>query len=120
MLRQYLKESFRLLRLVLLKPLTLAEEADRLSRKERRLILLKVLPVSLALALGILGVSVAVVRHTSDWFVILVITLNIVLFAGLGLGQVFALFLGLGSGSNIALVLALEHSAFRLMHSRHR
>lgn len=100
MLGQYFKESFHLLHLVLFKPLTLAEETDQLSRKERLLIPLKILPVSLALALGMLEVHTTVVRHTSDWFAILATTLTIVLFAGLLVGQVVGLLVALLTGPN--------------------
>ena len=108
MLRRYFKESFHLLHLVLFKPLTLAEETDQLSRKERLLIPLKILPVSLALALGMLEVHATVVRHTSDWFAILVTTLTIVLFAGLLVGQAVGLLVVLITGPNSGLALRLS------------
>lgn len=108
MLGQYFREAFHLLHLVFLKPLTLAKEAGRLSRRERLLIPLKILPVSLVLVLGLLEVHAAVVGHSFEWFAILVTTLTIVLLAGLLVGQVVGLLVALITGPNSGLALMLS------------
>lgn len=100
MLGRYFGETFHLLHLVFLKPLTLAEEMGRLSRKERLLILLKILPVSLVLVLVMLEVHAAVVGHFFDWFAAFILVLLSVLLGVLLVG----LFVGmLGKWSGILL-----------------
>lgn len=106
MLGQYFREAFHLLHLVFLKPLTLAKEAGRLSRRERLLIPLKILPVSLVLVLGLLEVHAAVVGHSFEWFAAFILTLLSVLLGVLLVG-LFVGMLGKWSGILLSALLGL-------------
>ena len=99
-MRQYFKETFHWLQLAFFKPLTLAVEADQLSWKETVLILLKVLPVGLAVMLvleSLIGGISEAVGYDFNWYAAFRFTLLAGLLYGLG-GAGGGLVFGLGGG----------------------
>ena len=98
----YLRESLHWMHLAFFKPITLAAEAKKLSRKQSIVIFLKVYPVAAAiysLMLVAVGGACELVGYSFNWneaFVGLGILLGVVL--GVGLGVV----LGAGLGAGLA------------------
>ena len=114
-MRQYFKETFHWLQLVFFKPLTLKAQEDQFSRKETVLILLKVLPVGLAVMLvleGLIGGISEAVGSDFNWYAAFRFTLLAGLFFGLGGGPFFGLVFGLVIGLVGGLVFGLGGGLF--------
>lgn len=109
-MRRYLKESFHWLFGSVFKPITLREEAQRLTRKETAIIVFKVLPVGCAVILFgnyIIGSLAHIVGVPFSLFVALGTGLGAGLVVGLGVGLVLGLVGGLGFGLVLGLGLGL-------------